>query len=433
MVDYRTESELTIGKSDIMVKQRYAFRIVTSGSQLFTIEQPIPVRVAKARDKFGSLTTKLFTKNGIGYIQIKIPSKLRAGSVHAVEMSLLIHPELEEIGGLQILSWGSLNLIRIRSSLKPFQVLGFAKSFKRNNYWVFEDSLATDISANIARFRSSRVEFGSNLRIKLTFRMFLDCSAGGTIQSISTFGPTASKRQQTQLLPGQDNVRIDYDMNRNPRYVVDAPAQSGDRTTISIGWFVTVNPGPEITKRLGSMQALRLLLRDNQKYRSYLSGGKYWQVDHPDIKRIVGKNANARSIFDQHRFLFEFVNRHLKYTITNNRQDAATALISKVGDCSEFADLLVTLHRAAGIPSRVVEGIIIENDKETNPEGHAWVEFLTTKGWMPADPTWGITLGITGQHVEFAHQKEGLESQIFSMEFVGPQPEVNYELSWEEV
>ena len=64
----------------------------------------------------------------------------------------------------------------------------------------------------------------------------------------------------------------------------------------------------------------------------------------------------------------------------------------------EFADLLITLLRAAGIPSQLFEGYAYTKDGGNRPVIgdvlHSWVRvYLPRLGWVAVDPTWSNTTG----------------------------------------
>ncbi|MHA2502915.1 MAG: transglutaminase-like domain-containing protein [Candidatus Kariarchaeaceae archaeon] len=408
-----------------MVKERYAFRALHSGPQTFEVEYPLQVTKGAARDKHGKLKLQVKGQRLI----IHIDRDITKGKVHAVELSLLIVPDIKQIGTIRVLNWGSLDLQSIKSSQTLFQVLGFGTRTTKGADTTYTDSLSSDIRTNLARFRAARVEMGDRQNVTVTLRIDINCSGGGRVRKIHTFGPTSSKRQKTRLLT--TGVVIEEDENGSPRYIINDAVNPGQSKTVEIQWEVIIPKGFETTTQLGTMELLKRLTLESESYRRYLAEDTYWQTTHPSIRKIVGKVRSKPDIFDVHRLLFEFTNRHIDYTITNDRQTAVQALQSGRGDCSEYADLLVSLHRAAGIPSRVVEGMILEPEKRHNPEFHAWVEFLTRDGWLATDPTWGITLGVTSQHIEFNHQRQSRESSVYGMEYSGPAPQVTYEVSWQ--
>ena len=85
---------------------------------------------------------------------------------------------------------------------------------------------------------------------------------------------------------------------------------------------------------------------------------------------------------------------------------------NRAGQCDEFANVVCSMLRSCGIPSRPVYGIahsavnlndlaksmgydlpenVFPDDYTLLPGGHAWAEFyLPEVGWIPLDPTWGM-------------------------------------------
>lgn len=99
-------------------------------------------------------------------------------------------------------------------------------------------------------------------------------------------------------------------------------------------------------------------------------------------KGITGKN-DEETVHN----CFDFVLNTLKKGPYDEKDHGAVwALQRKQGDCTEFADLFVTLCRAKGIPARFVEGYLLEPVADT-PK-HDWAEvYLEQYGWVPFDPT----------------------------------------------
>ncbi len=118
----------------------------------------------------------------------------------------------------------------------------------------------------------------------------------------------------------------------------------------------------------------------------------------PDLARDI--TANATSTFDKASLVEGYLKRNYKYTLnltwTPGPQPLATFLFdAKSGHCEYFASSMAILLRAAGIPTRLINGFQMG---EYNPVGgdyivresdaHSWVEvFVPGRGWMEFDPT----------------------------------------------
>jgi transglutaminase-like putative cysteine protease len=68
------------------------------------------------------------------------------------------------------------------------------------------------------------------------------------------------------------------------------------------------------------------------------------------------------------------------------RADAALALGR--GVCQDFAHVMLSACRRAGIPSRYVSGYLYDPLEDRDVESHAWVDVLDSeRGWVSIDPT----------------------------------------------
>ena len=124
------------------------------------------------------------------------------------------------------------------------------------------------------------------------------------------------------------------------------------------------------------------------------------QSDHPEIVTKAHALAGSREPQGAARQIFNFTYRHLDWP-KGNRTDpdlsALSAFQSGVGACTEHANLMTALCRAADIPAHTISGLampelipFIPVSKTWNhPAGaHAWVEFHADGVWQMADPSW---------------------------------------------
>lgn len=114
-------------------------------------------------------------------------------------------------------------------------------------------------------------------------------------------------------------------------------------------------------------------------------------ADAPPIKRevdhLVGGMTNP---YQRAQVLFDWVAYHIRYNYQLQASGSALKTFEKrLGICSDFADLYVSMLRTDGIPARLIGGYVTDNG---NGQGgfHQWVQFyLPHTGWVVADPTWG--------------------------------------------
>lgn len=126
----------------------------------------------------------------------------------------------------------------------------------------------------------------------------------------------------------------------------------------------------------------------------------YWEVEDPLIRTKAGE---LKTPFE----IYQFVVKTLEYDFSRVREGAERlgALRAlkdpKLAICTEFTDLFITLARAAGIPTREINGYAYTTNPKLRPLGlvvdvlHAWPEYWDEqeKIWFPIDPTWGKTTG----------------------------------------
>lgn len=140
-----------------------------------------------------------------------------------------------------------------------------------------------------------------------------------------------------------------------------------------------------------------------EEKKKYTQSQKYWEADTPRIRELAQELKTPREIY-------KYVSENLSYSKERlnqkkiERKGAASALINtKDSICMEFTDLFIAIARAAGIPSREVEGYAYTQNERLRPLSlalsagdilHAWPEYWDDKlGWVQVDPTWGATSG----------------------------------------
>lgn len=134
----------------------------------------------------------------------------------------------------------------------------------------------------------------------------------------------------------------------------------------------------------------------------YLKPAPGIESDHPLIvskaREIISDETNP---FLKAKKIFAFLNSHMRYASKPTdpaNKGALSALQTGLGVCEDYADLMVALLRAVGIPSRTVAGwmgdinepqLTIADEGGYKLPGHMWVEYyLPGYGWIPADPTY---------------------------------------------
>jgi len=127
---------------------------------------------------------------------------------------------------------------------------------------------------------------------------------------------------------------------------------------------------------------------ESSELENFLKQEKYIEKGHPKIQEIA-QSIEGQTEDEIVKKIYNYVADNMKYTI-HGRSDwgAVKALQQKKGDCSEYADIFVTICRAKNIPARVATGYALRAAAASSK--HNWVEvYLKDFGWVPFDPSWG--------------------------------------------
>ncbi|MEW6427413.1 MAG: transglutaminase-like domain-containing protein [Thermodesulfobacteriota bacterium] len=125
-----------------------------------------------------------------------------------------------------------------------------------------------------------------------------------------------------------------------------------------------------------------------------LAASAYIQADHPDIAALARQlTANTDTALARTRHLAAWVFATIEKRPVLGIPDALATLRSKTGDCNEHAALFAALARAAGIPARIIAGVVHQAGKFYYHAwnevclGGAWLSLDTTRDQLPADVT----------------------------------------------
>jgi hypothetical protein len=124
----------------------------------------------------------------------------------------------------------------------------------------------------------------------------------------------------------------------------------------------------------------------------------FLQVDHPRVRAtaaaILDGETDARRAAERlRRWVFD----RLEKVPTTSIPNALQVLEMGAGDCNEHAVLLAALARAAGLPARVVAGIVYVDGVFLY---HAWNEVWLGSGWVSVDAAFD-QMPVDATHVKF--------------------------------
>ena len=103
-------------------------------------------------------------------------------------------------------------------------------------------------------------------------------------------------------------------------------------------------------------------------------------------KKIRKKNDQIKFCHDLNRIVSEVLD--FKTGITNNKTTAEEALKLEKGVCQDYAHILISLSKMFDIPSRYVNGYLMDDNNISHYSSHAWVEmYINDLGWVAFDPS----------------------------------------------
>lgn len=115
----------------------------------------------------------------------------------------------------------------------------------------------------------------------------------------------------------------------------------------------------------------------------------------PHLKKMIGREKRIEAVV---RKIYDFVSDRVVYRSEKGSKDAKATLAKLIADCGGQARLFVALSRGAGIPSRIVGGLIVTGGlKQTT---HVWAENYIGGRWIPFDVVNGHYASIPSHYVE---------------------------------
>jgi transglutaminase-like putative cysteine protease len=229
-------------------------------------------------------------------------------------------------------------------------------------------------------------------------RPLLEMSMGGVIIS-NLESQFVAERYLTRAAVNKEEVIIDFSLIRSNRELLHPEAIS--ELTVNIAAGDTDLQIPSDSRQSCRKGAAKTTCRIRRQYgpdllsgrdpsaaaaKRYLLPSNSIPVKHPDIKGLAANITSENNTTEENiRKLIQW----LKDNIDQEPIDVFSALDvleRKKAECQGHALLYTALARSAGIPSRVVNGIVYATDFNGFLY-HAWVESLVNGQWVAVDPT----------------------------------------------
>ncbi len=182
---------------------------------------------------------------------------------------------------------------------------------------------------------------------------------------------TISPSNYTLLTDEYGNEYAEFDFSAHP---------PGTKFTVTIEYELSVN---EVTYEFGACQG--------ESVSGYTQAELHIEANNPQIVGLANALA-GKTPCESVRAFYDHVGDTLTYHYNHNDWGAQATFGAMGADCTEYADLMIALSRAEGIPARYFEGLLFlqGTNAELAEVEHAWLDvYLPGVGWTAMDPTLG--------------------------------------------
>lgn len=240
----------------------------------------------------------------------------------------------------------------------------------------------------------------------------------GRVEIVASDPATAARAAEGGELPeesyGATLVRTGVRIPR-PRSLETLTVELRHRNP-ALGWPDLAGPGQRVLRatddtlvlevtRLRPASGVPFPVPMTVELRPYLAPNAYLQSEDPDLvatarEVVAGETDLFRAALALERWVAESMSFDLGVVLA----PSVEVFQNRRGTCTEYAVLLATLARAAGIPSRVVMGFVYVAGIFG---GHAWVEVLAGEDWIPIDAA--VVADGPADAARFAFQRTSFE------------------------
>ncbi|MBI3991312.1 MAG: transglutaminase domain-containing protein [Candidatus Omnitrophica bacterium] len=201
------------------------------------------------------------------------------------------------------------------------------------------------------------------------------------------------------------------DLNISPNYNALITDKSGNE--IAIFYFANIKGGETINVKISytieiDMPGINFdatVIPDGyaeltSEVKDYLLSEGDIDINNEQIMQAAESiTGNIKNPYLKSKAIYNFIVKNIGYENIEDEsgvQSIPQTLSIKRGNCSDITKLFIALARISGIPARQVDGVVffpnVSETKCLEKQGHAWVEiYLPVYGWIPVDPTFGIS------------------------------------------
>jgi transglutaminase-like putative cysteine protease len=210
------------------------------------------------------------------------------------------------------------------------------------------------------------------------------------------FDETKQEVKIESISPTPTKIGIDEEGNIIATFEVNAN-QEGKISVIGYIWVEQEALQSRRTIPDISLSDYSDMISGDVSFQKYLGSTKYWEVSDPYIKKEADSIKSQEDTLEGLiRADYRYINEKLEYDQSkansiNDRIGAKQALQGEAAVCMEYADAMITLLRAQGIPSRAAIGYANLRDASETLDSqvrHQWVQvWVPDYGWLSVDPT----------------------------------------------
>jgi transglutaminase-like putative cysteine protease len=131
----------------------------------------------------------------------------------------------------------------------------------------------------------------------------------------------------------------------------------------------------------------------NDMLRPFLTSSRYVTVDQEVWRLALDAKEERTELFEVAESIMTFVHRGWLYepSATHAQTHVSEVLHDRRGVCQDFAQVMIGMCRAIGIPARYVSGYLYNGPRDHMrgaQASHAWCEvWIPERGWFGLDPT----------------------------------------------
>lgn len=149
--------------------------------------------------------------------------------------------------------------------------------------------------------------------------------------------------------------------------------------------------------------------------RRWLRPGPFVESDAPEILTL-GHQLHRPTAMETLRSIYHWVKGEMSYEgYVPQDRGALHALRTRMGDCTEYAALVVALSRANGVPARMLGGYVVDRDALLRAtDYHNWAEVLLDGGWCILDAQKGQWMPSHKRYVPFEIYRDQVTNDMGS-------------------